>query len=763
MTDLPNPKAAPARLDAAAKVAGRERYAADHYGPDMLWAGARRAGLPHARLLEVDTRAVLSLPGVMAVLTAADVKGTNRQGVVRRDQPVLVDDVIRHAGDAVALVVARDEATLGRAIEAVRLRTEPLDPVLDPATALEDDAPRLHPDHPGGNELFRATLEVGRGAAAFDDCAVTAEAEFTTPHQEHVCLETPAGWAVYEDGRLTMTVSTQTPFRDRAEVAGALGLDAQDIRVVSPYLGGGFGAKDGVTVQSLLGLAALACPGRPVKMWWSREETHLAGPKRHPVRNRARLGVGRDGTFRAFQADLLYDTGAYDHLGGVVMTLGLEHAAGPYRVPNVSLRGRAVYTNNPVAGAFRGFGVPQALAAVEQLVDMAADRLGLDPLEIRRRNCLLPGDRNAVDVEMTHSVALKECLDLVAVHPLWVERQAWKAGPGPHRLRGVGLACVMQAMGYGPIIPDTAAAKLELTELGRLRVYVGVSDMGQGNASTFAHLAAGRLAQDPAGVELVLPDTAQTLNSGSSSASRTTYTFGNALLLAADRLAERMLEAAAGRLGVPASELRIEADRVVQAGSGRRIGLAELAAAMPETSRLVEERFTAPVSPARPSPDQMTQVQGLPHAIFSYAAHLARVEVDTLTGRLEVADYLVAADCGRIIQPQLFEQQIQGGVIQGLGFAVMEDFRVRDGRVLTPDLSTYLIPTSLDAPRVSVLAAASHEATGPLGLKGCGEVGLSGVLPAVSNALADAVGARVLDAPLTPERVLAALATAGRD
>ncbi len=751
------------RADAPAKVVGAEKYAADYYEPGLVWAGAKRAGLPHARLLGLDVEAARSLPGVIAVLTAADVAGTNRQGVVRKDQPVLVDDKIRHCGDAVALVLAEDRATLEKALNLIELEVEPLPAVFDPEEALKDGAPVIHEENEQGNVLLEAELTTGDGEAALGRCDAVVEAEFELPRQEHAYLETEAGWAFVDgDGKLTIVASTQTPFRDRAEVAEALGLEAAEVRVIAPYLGGGFGGKDGVTVQSLLGLAALNYPDRPIKMWWSREESFLAGAKRHAVKARYRLGAKADGTLEALAVRLVYDTGPYDHLGGVVMTLGLEHAAGPYRIPNVSLKGCVVYTNNPVGGPFRGFGVPQVHAAMEQTIDLLAAEVGLDPLEIRRLNGVRRGDKNAAGVTLTGSTGFMDCLDRLAEHPLWREREAWKAAAGRFKKRGVGVAGVMQGLGYGPVVPDTANAKIELTEQGRFKVYAGVADMGQGNASTYLQIAGEIMGQDAARLELVLPDTDQTLPSGSASASRTTYTFGRALIAAAETLKRRLLERAADMLMARSpQEIALAPGRLIHRPSGRELPLTGLARMLDPSERAAVGRYRAPTAGEVPVADEAVRLHGLPHAVFSYGAHLALIEVDELTGRVEVKKYLTATDCGRVMNPQLLAQQMHGGVVQGLGYALLEELVVEAGLTRTTDLSTYLIPTALDAPEMEAIAVETHESSGPYGLKGAGEVPINGPLPAVANAVADALGIRIFKAPLTAERVLTALAARG--
>jgi CO/xanthine dehydrogenase Mo-binding subunit len=747
------------RQDAWPKVLGQARYAVDYYGPDLVWAGIKRAGVPQARLRGLHLEAAQDVPGVIKILTHRDIRGTNRLGVVRRDMPVLVEEKIRYSGDAVALVLAENQDALKQALERLILDWEPLPAVFDPGRAMEKGAPLLHEDHPDGNVLLKGVLETGPGEEGFGEGAVIVEAEFQTHWQEHAYLETEGGWAHWEsDGGLILITSTQTPFRDRAEVAEALGIEVEKIRIIVPHCGGAFGGKDGITVQAHLALAAQHTFGRPVKMWWSREESLLASAKRHPVQLNFQLAAKEDGTFQALSCRLVYDTGPYDHLGGAVMALGLEHAPGPYRIPQVSLKAWAVYTNNPLGGPFRGFGVPQVTAAREQVVDMMAAKLGISPLELRLKNVLKAGEANPLGVPVQEAMALTSCLESVRDHPLWKNRELWKKEAPPFSKRGVGLACVMHGQGYGPVIPDVAKAKMELTGTGQFRIYSGVVDMGQGNSSTYLQMAGEILHQPLSRLELILPDTAQTLPCGSASASRTTYTFGQALIGAAVRMKQRLLEKAADFLHILDPEaLELVSGGVRHGPTGWLIPLAQLSREFSPEERFVVNEFQAPVAAETPTQDPALRLHGIPHLIFSYGTHLAAIEVDTLTGTIEVRDYLAVSDCGRIINPQIFEQQIQGGIVQGLGYALLEEFKAEKGKMQTINLSTYIIPTALDCPEMISLAVEIPEPTGPFGLKGAGEIAIDGPLPAVANALAEACGIRIQQTPLTPERVLRAL------
>ncbi len=701
------------------------------------------------------------------MLIAKDVPGPNRQGVVRVDQPVLVDDKVRHCGDAVALVLAESKEALARGIGAIELELDELPGVFDPEAALLPGAPLLHEDHDGGNLLLEGRLIKGIGASELESCPIVVEAVWDLPRQEHAYLETENGVARQgADGVIHLVVSTQTPHRDCLEVARALGLDPARIHTQAPYCGGAFGGKDGITVQSLLALAAITCPGRPIKMWWDREESMIAGAKRHPAKLHYKLGADRDGSLRALSARLIYDTGPYDHLGGVVATLGLEHAGGPYRIPHADLIAQAVYTNNPIGGPFRGFGVPQAAAGMELTMDLLANKLGLDPLELRRQNLLNPGETTAAGVALDGIHGLHDCLEAVSQHKLWTARNEWQKQVAPNKRRDVGLAVLAHAMGYGPVISDEAHARLVLLEDGRFCLYSGVVDMGQGNASTYVQIAAEVLGQPSENFDLMQPDTTETKSSGSSSASRsTTYTFGNAILGAAKVLRERILDQAIKIMAVDAKpdELEVISGVVRHPGTALEISLAEVATALPPEQRDVTHPFRAPVAEKPQAPDKNLAFHGFPHAVYAYAAHLAAVEVDELTGKTELLDYLTVSDCGRILNPQLLDQQMDGAVVQGMGYALCEDFISHDGHSLTSDFPTYIIPTTLDAPRIENIFLDSHDSSSPLGMRGGGEIGINGPLPSVGNAVARACGVPMARYPLTPERVLDALNRGEKD
>jgi CO/xanthine dehydrogenase Mo-binding subunit len=388
---------------------------------------------------------------------------------------------------------------------------------------------------------------------------------------------------------------------------------------------------------------------------------------------------------------------------------------------------------------------------------MAAEKLGMDPLELRRVNALGTGDRNCVGVELKYSTGFSECVDRLADHPLWKEREAWKASAPPWKKRGCGVGCMAHAIGYPALIPDEANARVELTESGTIRVYSGVSDMGQGNAGTYLRIAGEILNQDPATMEVIQPDTDHGLPSGTSSASRTTYTFGNAVIRAARSLKEVILRSGARCLEVEdIDSLELVPGAVRIKGSGRKAALRDVAALIDAVDRSCKGYFRTPYD------ESTLGIMYLgAHVLFSFGAHLARIEVDTLTGRIDVVDYVAVTDAGRVLNRAQYDQQVQGSIAQGIGYALMEDYVMKDGRHETGDLATYIIPTSLDVPDMVSIAVETDETTGPFGMKGIGEVVISGCVPAIANAFHDACGVRITRVPLTPERVLSALAGQG--
>jgi CO/xanthine dehydrogenase Mo-binding subunit len=392
------------------------------------------------------------------------------------------------------------------------------------------------------------------------------------------------------------------------------------------------------------------------------------------------------------------------------------------------------------------------------MIDILAEKLNMDPLELRLKNAVQRGDRISSGKTLVNSTGALECLRTIGNHRLWQEKREWKAAAKPFKKRGVGIGALAHGAGYGPIVPDVANAKVELTLGGKIRVYSGVVDMGQGNASTSLQIAGTILCQSPPFMELILPDTDKTLPSGSASASRCTYTFGNALIKASEKLKARILERAADLLMVRnPSDLAIAPGMVRDLSSGKEIPLTRMALYMNESERVAVARFRAPVAPERFDVGAGLNLHGFPHTLFSFGACLAMVEVDELTGEVTVCHYLSSTDCGKIINPDLYEQQIQGAIAQGIGYALTEDLKVEHGVVCSANFETYIIPSSMDIPDMESIPVEIFEETGPYGLKGLGEIATNGPAGAIANAIHDACGVRIMDLPMKPESLLLAM------
>lgn len=731
------------KVDAYDKARGKHLYPSDYYEEGMLYLGLKRSEHPHAVIRNLHLKEALKVPGVVRIFTHKDVNGTNRYGVVRKDQEVLVERKARYVGDPICLVAAESKEALSRALSLIKVDYEVLPAVFDPLEALKDDAPLVHE---GGNLLKKLSVSVGDVEKGFEEADVVVEGEYVYPIIDHAPLETEAGFAKWEDGKIVIWAGTQTPFRDRREISEALGIPEDMVRVIAPFFGGGFGRKDGITVQIHLALAVLYLK-RPVKLVYSREESIQSSYHRHPAIMRYRTGAKRDGTLTAVKAELYFDTGAYASFGAEVMSLAVEHFGGPYKIPNAHVDGYAVYTNNVVCGAMRGFGVPQVNFAFESQMDELALVLKMDPWEIRYKNAIRRGDKSPIGHTLIYSVGLREALKKLKKSDLWKKKDGLLKTNSPFKKRGWGIACSYQGGGLGVGIPDYAEAKIELLPDGKYRVYAGISDMGQGNASSYVHIASMVLNAPMELFELVLPDTDRTLDSGPSSASRTTYIYGKALVQACEQLKNDMFYAVSERYGVPVEELQLKEDSV--AWNEGSVSLSEVYELLPPEKRVSTSYVEMPLAK-----DRREIGSGLPHIIYAFAAHLALVEVDTLTGEVRVLGYATSTDVGKILNLSLFEGQVQGGVTQGIGAALMEEMKLSNGKVLNPDFTTYMIPTASDIPDIEVLTVDGYEPTGPFGLKGAGEISVDGPPPAIGNAIRMAIGRRMRKIPFTPEKVL---------
>jgi len=745
------------RPDAVAKATGAALFAADYRFPNMLHARVLRSAHAHARVLRIDTSRARAAPGVVAVLTAADVPGSKNHGVARNDWPVLapVGDVVRYRGDALAVVVAETEAQAGAALDLVAVNYEPLPAIFSPEEARQPDAPHLHP---GGNLLKHTHVERGDVDAAFARSDVVIEQVYHTPATDHAFLEPEAAVAVPEDGGVyrtgvTVYAGSQIPFKDRAQVAASLALPLEKVRIVQPAVGGAFGGKEDIAGQIHAALAAVVT-GRPVKLVYTRQDSLRYHPKRHATTIRYKTGATRDGRLLAVEVEILGDTGAYASLGEFVMARTATHAAGPYDVPNVRIDSYALYTNNPPAGALRGFGVPQACFACETQMDILAERLGIDPLELRRRNAVRVGSTIATGQVLRESVGLLETIERVA-EAMCVE-QAVSLPHDPGKRRGWGVACAFKNVGLGGPLPDSAGADVELTTDGRCIVRAGAAEIGQGLPAVLAQVAAQELGVPYERVQVILADTGQTLDGGATTASRQTFVTGNAVRLAAIRVRESLAGAVAEELGAPPDTLTF-ADGLVygsrqSVSGGRALTLAEAVVLAHREGRSTREQvvYTAP-------PTVDVETPGDTHFVYGYGTQAAQVEVDLETGQVRVLRVIAAHDVGRAINPLGVEGQLEGGVLMGLGYALTEELELSEGRVVNDTFARYKVPGIDQRPHIVPIIVACPAAAGPYGAKGVGEITSIPTTAAITNAIHAAIGVRITALPATPARVLQAL------
>ncbi|MCC9077290.1 xanthine dehydrogenase family protein molybdopterin-binding subunit [Litorilinea aerophila] len=744
------------RVDAVEKVTGLAAYPGDLDLPGQAWLKIVFAGVPHARIRRMDVSAARAAPGVLAVLTAADVP-VNEYGLIMADQPVLCGlgstpqaERVRWEADHVALVVAETPAQAAAAARLVQVDYEPLPVVTDPLEAMKPGAPILHPHEFNGypygqrpldsNVLLSYRIQRGDVDAGFAQADVIVEGTYRTHAQEHAYLQPEAGLAFTRpDGRIEVICAGQWMHEDRRQIAHALGLPEEQIVVRYPAIGGAFGGREDLSVQIALALATWKT-GRPVKIVWSREESIIGHHKRHPFIFRAKWGATRDGRIVAAQVDVTSDAGAYAYTSTKVLGNATMACLGPYQIPNVLVESRTVYTNNCPSGAFRGFGGPQGHFAAEMQVNKLAEALGMDPVELRLRNIWRDGAILPTRSVVPAGCSAAQVLEEAARRGGWRQDQDghWHradqptAGSGPERpfatsldasrsrvARGKGIAVCFKNVGFSLGAPESCAAWVELHGGAHIeRAIVGCvgADVGQGAHTVFMQMAAEVLGIDPALVELQVADSDVAPSSGSASASRMTFMAGNAIRGAALRALE-------------------EWQGEERPARGEYI---------------FRPRPTTPYAPETGEAD--------PNITYGYCAQVAEVEVDLETGHVTVTRLVSVNDVGRAINPQQVEGQIEGAVAQSIGWTLMEEFIQEKGRTVTRHLSTYLIPGVLDVPTiVEPVILEVPDPQGPLGARGMAEMPFIPTAPAIGAAIHDAIGVWIDRLPYTPERVWAAL------
>jgi len=738
--------------DALAKITGEARFSDDYEFPGMLHARTLRAGVPHARIVSIDTAAARALPGVHAVLTHEDVPGRNRHGLVSVDWPVLCDDKVRYTGDAVAIVAADDRATAETALGLIEVVYEELPAVTSAVAAFEPGAAVVHEDRPDGNLLKHIKVAKGDIEAGFEAADVIVDRSYRTPTVEHLFLEpecsvgVPAGYDPAAFGghcdpaarrgekarheKTTVYVGSQIPYQDRDQVAAALGVAPERVRIVAALMGGGFGGKEDIAGQIHVALLAEAT-GRPVKMLYSRQESLQFHPKRHATVIRIRTGATREGRLTAVQSTIYGDGGAYASLSEKVLTRATTHASGPYDVPHVKVDCLAAYTNNAPCGAFRGFGVSQSCFAVESNMDILAGELGMDPVELRRMNALDVGAVTCTGQAMRESVGLKECIERVDADMRDGDfRWSWEEGGSRFAW---GLAVGYKNTGLGGGAPDKATAEVGLwlddDDEARAEVRISSAELGQGLPAVLAACAAEELGLPSDRVSVLLGDTDYCPDGGPTTASRQTYVSGNAARFAARTLKKQLAASAA-----PGASLAQLISGAVSRG-------------IPTTA---EYEYWAPATRPLGSGGDM-------HFAFGFCAQAVLCEIDMGTGEVRVRKVIAAHDVGRAINPLTLEGQVEGGIVMCIGYALMEHYIQEQGRPWTDVMARYSAPRIAHAPEIVSHIVEHATSDGPFGAKGVGELPSIPTSAAITNAIQRATGVRVHSLPVDQDALLRAI------
>jgi CO/xanthine dehydrogenase Mo-binding subunit len=711
------------RVDALDKVTGKALYSGDLQRGNMLYMKILFAERPHARVKSIDTGKAESAPGVVAVYTAKDVP-VNEYGLQIKDQPVLCGpgaakpytDIVRFVGDQIAVVVANSEREAESAVKLIQVEYEDL-PLLDSsAKALQSGAPILHPDLGDTNICVHYKIRKGDVDAGFAQADVIVEGEYHTPVQEHAYLQPEAGLSyIDEEGRIAVEAAGQWTHADREGIAHALGLDVEKIRVIYPAIGGAFGGREDLSVQIVLALATMKL-NRPVKIIWSRRESIIGHGKRHAATVKAKWGATKDGKLVAAEIELIGDGGAYMYTSNKVLGNATITSTGPYAIPNVRTDVYGVYTNNVPGAAFRGFGAPQALFMAESQMNKLAEKLGMDPVEFRLKNALREGDTLDVGTPVPTPVSVVQCIEAARDQFKWKKKLKQTSS---HLARGRGFAAGFKNVGFSFGYQENCWAKVEIHGNGNIEravVHHAGAEVGQGTHTVMIQMAAHALGISANKVEIRTSDSAKQGNPGSVSASRMTFMAGNAIKGAAELALKKWKDE-------------------------ERPAIAEFKYLAPPTTHMDHETGYS-----------------MPNFSYAYVAQAAEVEVDTETGHVRVIRLVCADDVGKAINPDLVTGQIEGGVVQAHGYALLEDYKTKDGKVMTDQLSTYLIPTIWDIPEsVESVLVEIPDPNGPWGARGLGELPFLPVVPAIAAAIHDATGVWMSEFPFTPERVLRAL------
>jgi CO/xanthine dehydrogenase Mo-binding subunit len=720
------------RIDAREKTTGEALYSGDLVMPGMLHLKILFAGRPHARVTSIDTSSAVKYPGVRAVYTAKDVP-VNEYGLQINDQPVLVGpgsaktggDIVRFIGDQIAVVVAESEEIASQAVKLIAVTCEDLPVITDPEEAMKPGAVLVHPELGDSNVCVHNKIRKGNVVEGFAKADVIVEGEYRVPAQEHAYLQPEAGLAFLdENGLLTVKAAGQWTHADQKQIAHALDLPLEKVRVQYPNIGGAFGGREDLSVQIVLALAAWKL-NLPVKIIWSRKESMFGHAKRHPMVIRAKWGATREGMLVAAENIFIADGGAYMYTTNKVLGNSTITQTGPYAIPNVHANVYGVYTNNLPSAAFRGFGAPQAQFMAESQMNKLAEKLGMDPVEFRLKNALREGDTLDVQTPPPGPVTAVQVIEAAAKKAGWSDSgQGWqrpelKQNSENILRRGIGFGAGFKNIGFSFGYQENCWARVEIhgkSKIDRVTIYHAAAEVGQGNHTILAQMAAEVIGVSYEKVTMVTMDTLNMGNAGSASASRLTFMSGNSVKGAAEAALKKWQ-------------------------AEERPATAEYTYLAPPTEHMDEETG-----------------RSMPNFAYAYVAQAAEVEVDIETGQVRLVRVVSADDVGKAMNPALVEGQIEGGVVQAQGYVLQENFITRGGYVLTDQLSTYLIPTILDIPeKVESVVVEIPDERGPWGAKGLGELPYLPLAPAIIAAVHDATGVWFDEFPLTPERILRGL------
>lgn len=738
-----------ARLDAFAKVTGTAKFTFDITLPGMLFGKILRSPYAHARILNIDTSKAEQLPGVKAVITAKDTPGIKyvHVGPPFQDRFVLATNRVRYVGEEVAAVAAESIEVAEEALKLLHVEYEVLEAVFDSEDSMKPDAPKIHAAD--SNVVMKGQRLYGDVEKAFRESEYVYEDRFVTQAVAHCCMEPHGSLAFFDpNGKLTVWTPTQSPYFVQKELAIVLNMPMSKVRVMEVAVGGGFGARSKICEDEAISALLARKSGRPVKITLTRREEFSTTRTRHPMIITLRTGVKKHGVLTARHVRLVVDNGAYNQMGPAVMGYAALAATSHYRVPCVKLETYLVYTNKQYGGPFRGFGNPQVAYAIESQMDMIAERLGIDKLEIRLKNCNLTGDVTPCGWKITSS-GFRECLLKAAQEIGWDERRE-----NPRKNRGIGIAGMIHVSGAKVYADgDFSSAYINLLEDGTATLFTGTTDIGQGSATVLGMIAAEELGLNLEDVRVTTMDTDVTPVDLGSWASRITFVGGNSVRKAALDIKRQLFQVVAEKLECNPSDIQIKDKKLFVAGSpGKSIPVSEAILASPERvgKMLIGKGFYDPPS------EMINRETGIANisSAYNFAAQAAEVEVDEETGRVRVLRVVAAHDAGRAINPTIVEGQIEGAIVQGMGYALSEQIVCgEDGKMENPNYRDYKIPVSTDIPEIETYIIETNDPEGPFGAKGIGEPGLVPTAPAIGNAIFDAVGVRTTKIPILQEDI----------